>query len=291
MNFVNAKQNLLRLVQKELAVKMSISVVLALISCLSAFELNGFINEQHPWQYDFSQGGEDWQGMCQTGHLQSPIDLAADPSKPDQYRVVTATNSTLRPYRVNAYPVARNATMTIPETKWLNLELFDTTITETVGDQELVHTLAGFRFLAPAAHPINGLRYPVAIHFPYVLRQPDERLYQSLYVNINFQEGAHSVFMESFLNNSDTLDMSLLFPPSGIIDDYFYYVGSVYLEFQECFEPRPWLIPNYILEASYEQIQYWQDLYVNDYNFSQGHGNVREVQPLDSHVIYHYVAR
>lgn len=264
-------------------------VLWAYFTLAIGLELNGYIDVQNDWQYDFSQGGNDWPGLCATGHFQSPIDLNEHPSNPAQYQVVTAANSTFRPLRVSTPPVLRNNTLTIVETKWTSIEIFDTTLTETVGDQEILHTFSGFRFLAPAPHPINGVRYPVAIHFPYVVRQPDGRIYQSLYFNINFREGEFSTFMESFLDYNETLNLSLLFPESGIIDDYFYYVGSTYLAFQECLEPRPWVIPNYILEASPEQIQYWQDLYVNNISYSNGHGNVRDVQPLRRQVVYHYV--
>lgn len=255
----------------------------------SGLELNGFINVQSPWPYTYFQGGSDWPGLCVTGHFQSPIDLNEHPSNPAQYQVVTAANSTFRPFRVYTNPVYRNNTIVMQDSRWLSLEIFDTTLIDVEGDQEIEHTLAGFRVLTPAPHPINGVRYPVGLHFPYVLRHPDGRIYQSLYFNINFQVGEYSPVMGFFIGDGDVLDVSLLFPESGIIDDYFYYVGSTYLAFQECLEPKTYVIPNYILEASQEQIDYWQDRYINNLNFSNGHGNGRDVQPLRREVVYHYV--
>ena len=63
------------------------------------------IEPQYP-PFTFGQEGRDWQGLCATAQLQSPIDIS------DAYsnlQIVTAANSTFREFRVITPPVQKSA--------------------------------------------------------------------------------------------------------------------------------------------------------------------------------------
>ena len=142
----------------------------------------------------------------------------------------------------------------------------------------------------PSEHTYNGLRYPLELHVVYGLTQPDGNVVPGVNFILPFREGRAHPFIEDLLEDDHTtIDLTPLFPSNGVVDDYYYYAGSVDVPWPDCWSPLVWYMPSYILEASPEQIQYFNDLYINDLSFSNGQGTIRALQPLENRPIYHFI--
>ena len=244
--------------------------------------MNGFADEQ-PDFFNFTtlHGGRDWTGWCATGHLQSPIDIDEHSSDPARFQVVTEANSTFGPLRTRTQPIPMSQldAESLPGFNvWL---VYNTELEETA--LGLSHTLGDIRVLTPSEHTLNGVRYPLSLMLLYVLRQPDTNYFPSLLLQLLFQEGHSSPLIDALISNEGEIDLSELFPSNGIVDDYFTYTGSSNVPVAMCREPYTWVIPNYILEASTEQISYWRTQYHSDT------GNARDLQPLGNRTIFHFV--
>jgi carbonic anhydrase len=143
--------------------------------------------------------------------------------------------------------------------------------------------------MVPAEHTFNGLRYPLELHMTYVMNHPSGNIYSGISFFLLYQEGREDPFLEDLINeNHTTIDVSPVFPSNGIVDDYYYYTGTVNLPWPDCW-PLSWVMPNYILEASPTQIQYFNELYIKNLTFSDGRGIIRALQPLNDILVYHYI--
>ena len=246
------------------------------------FTMNGFNDRFMPWQGPvFEQQGRDWDGACASGKAQSPIDITDYPDPPSLLQVVTASNSSFSPIYFE------------------NQE--DTMVMQFNGLYDMFYMIAGTsrmvnrgvateRVLSvvavetPAEHTMNGVRYPMSIILGYAGVLPNGDLIRGYQVSILFREGASNPGLAQFMSQS-RLDVSAFLPPDGVLDDYYYYVGS--FDAPPCWEGMPWIVSNYIVEASREQIAFFQDQY--GLQFPEGARGVRAVQPLNGRTIYHFV--
>lgn len=267
--------------------------LLSLLTVKAQFvlHLNGYEDEPiNPPKFDYFQGGRDWPGLCAYGHYQSPIDITPHTPTPEQFQVVSPANSTFRPLALDVYSVPRSEFYIADTGAFVAYMFFETSLTETSPKYDDVRlNLADFHLKTPAEHTINGMRYPMSMQVVWVYRQPDRNKYISTYMHLMFQEGRENPLLTQLIQNDTTIDVTSLFPASGVIDDYFYYIGSMSFPWPECLEPEAVVIPNYVLDAAPWQIDYWRDMYINNLTFSGGRGNARDVQPLYDRVIYHVV--
>ena len=134
---------------------------------------------------------------------------------------------------------------------------------------------------------MDGVRYPLELHVAFPPSNNSTDL-QAVIVGFFFQEGQANPVLQAMIDLR-SVDLSLLLPPGGVIDDYIAYIGSRGAPLPDCVEPQLYLFPNYILEASPEQVAYWTDRYVTDLSFSNGRGDVRDIQPLNGRTISHIV--
>jgi carbonic anhydrase len=108
-------------------------------------------------------------------------------------------------------------------------------------------------------------------------------------LEILFKVGKPNPFLQSLIEEDGEVSIASIIPSSGVVDDYYYYSGSVDLPWPDCWEPVTWYIPNYVVEASAAQIDYWTERYVQDLSFSNGKGSARDVQPLNNRTVYHFI--
>ena len=238
--------------------------------------------------FDFTEEGRDWPGqLCANYRFQTPIDIS------DVYsnlQIVTAENSTLREFQFDTPPMPQSDLFVQNAEGILIYWLASTTFRQEVLGQTQTQFMLEAHYMVPAEHTLNGLRYPLELHIAYGLSHPDDRIVPAFNFILLFQEGRTEPFLDDLLNpNHTTIDISPLFPPGGVVDDYYYYTGSVNLPWPDCWGPFSWVLPNYILEASPEQIQYFNDIYINDLSFSNGNGIIRSLQPLNDRPVYHYI--
>jgi carbonic anhydrase len=243
--------------------------------------------ELHYPSFNFSQEGRDWQGLCATAPLQSPVDIS------DAYpnlQIVTAANSTFREFRVITPTVQKSEIYQLNIQGMLVDWIFSTSLEQEIFGNMITQTMYEVHFTVPAEHTYNGLRYPLELHVVYGLNQPDNSVVPGVNIILLFREGRAHPFVEDFINsNHTTIDLTPLFPSNGVVNDYYYYVGSVDVPWSDCWFPFVWFMPNYILEASPEQIQYFNDIYINDLSFSNGRGVLRALQPLRNRPTYHFI--
>ena len=143
-------------------------------------------------------------------------------------------------------------------------------------------------FQTPAEHTINGYQYPLGVQLIYAGAVAGGMMTGGYQVYVLVREGARNPAFDQLMTQQQ-LDVSYFLPPGGLLDDYYFYMGSYNMPVPDCVENMPWVISNYIIEASQDQIQYFQDQFINDISFSGGVGNAREIQPLNGRTVYHFV--
>ncbi len=252
-------------------------------------DMNGLIDAEPTLKpFNFTQEGRDWPGiMCSSSRYQTPIDIADSYSN---LQVVTAENSTFREFHTSTPPFSRSE-LSIQDAEGLLVYWFVRTgISQEVLDQTIKQSLLEVQYMVPAEHTFNGLRYPLELHMTYAMNHPSGNIYPGFDFFLLYQEGREDPFLEDLINeNHTTVDVSPVFPSNGIVDDYYYYTGTVNLPWPDCWGPFSWVMPNYILEASPRQIQYFNDLFIQNLTFSNGRGIIRSIQPLNDRPIYHYI--
>jgi len=243
--------------------------------------LNVFLSESGP---NYRLSGRDWSGLCQTGREQSPINLRtfSDPS----FEVMTETNSSYAPLRLTNVLV----NPVVADLNFLNLYwIYDTDMVSTqVLTMDVEQILSSLIMHAPSEHTIDGIQYPLSVQLMYSnVVVGGNAVGGGPNMEIFFREGRRSVFLDQLINE-DPIDLTELFPSEGLLDDYFSYMGSWNFP-AGCPEDMPWVVPNYAVDAASDQIQYFTDLYVNNFNFTDGRGNARATQPLYDRIVTHFV--
>ena len=251
--------------------------------------MNGWTDQQPDIiPVDYTIGGRDWPGQCSYGRFQSPVDITDYPENPQQLQVVSAGNSTFGPYVAHVWPIPTSSLDRIQAGGFVTWMTFDTLLTETFNGISLNQTLLDVRITTPAEHTINGIRYPLALHMVYAVRHPDTNYFTTAFLQVMFREGARSQLLDTLENMEGDADFSEAFPEDGVIDDYYTYAGSINVPLPTCQESYTWIIPNYVKEASSDQIALWQGRYMSP-DYYSGHGNYRDTKPLGNRMIFHYV--
>lgn len=226
--------------------------------------------------FNYNQRGADWAGRC-NGFMEQQMPIALNTSS--FFPASDNEDSHFRPVTLALEPIGTDFLVNTVSGVDDIYVMRGTAIHETPG-RNYYEFLQSMRVLTPAEHPIDGKRYPLELHLYFsVPRFDGELLLSSIYV-ILFQEGATANPLLTGLINGTDLDVTSVFPPSGVLDDYVYYTGSEDRPYSWCFPNMQIFIPNYVLDASREQIDYYQGLYVTNQTFSGGNGNIRDVQPI-----------
>lgn len=254
----------------------------------STLYMNGFVDSY--WGiidvfddgYDYRLGGNDWPGLCQTGREQSPINLRTFPDP--SFQLVSPQNSSFQPL-LFANPLTTPAVMDLGffNVYWL----YSGTVETDVGALESEQIIDSFALHAPSEHSIDGIKYPLSIQLMYTNVAAGGIPTGGYQVEVMYREGRRSALLDQLINE-DPLDMTELFPADGLLQDYFFYMGSWNYP-PGCAEEVTWVVPNYAVEAAYDQIQYFTDLYVNNLNFTEGRGTARVIQPLYDRIVSHFV--
>jgi carbonic anhydrase len=223
---------------------------------------------------NYALGGLDWGGDCATGQSQSPIDILTSETFPISDPYFSAVSLDIPPQLMPLQDF------------WLPYYFATNgTVMAVLNEVPLEQYLGVMHFNLPSAHTIDGLRYPLELHASFFPADSSDPVKGSS-LAILFQEGAHSSFLDSYLNSA-IVDYSLLIPSP--IEDYFYYSGS--REIPDCTEPNLHVIPNQVFEASVDQISaFASGPYAAPFAEAEYHGMYRNTQPLNGRIVYHRVS-
>lgn len=229
--------------------------------------LAGSAMAQTHWGYQGDYAPENWGKMsdaqtCSTGKTQSPIDIFD-----------SRTNHKLPPLKFDY----RHADIKQIVDNGHSLQFnFDSNSHLTYNNK--TYTLVQFHAHEPAEHTINGIRYPLELHFVHQAAD-----HSNLVVAVFVQEGQQnsyfeklSVFKKLAKNGSENTD--ILFNPEHLYPhnhSYYRYTGS--LTTPPCSEPVTWILFRQPITLSIAEIaEIAQYLPKN---------NNRPVQPLNNRII------
>ncbi|WP_370387710.1 carbonic anhydrase [Snodgrassella alvi] len=234
--------------------------------CLTLGLASSAMAQTH-WGYQGDYAPENWGKMsdaqtCSTGKTQSPIDIFD-----------SKTNHKLPPLKFDY----RHADIKQIVDNGHSLQFnFDSNSNLTYNNK--TYTLVQFHAHEPAEHTINGIRYPLELHFVHQAAD-----HSNLVVAVFVQEGQQnsyfeklSVFKKLAKNGSENTD--ILFNPEHLYPhnhSYYRYTGS--LTTPPCSEPVTWILFRQPITLSKAEIaEIAQYLPKN---------NNRPVQPLNNRII------
>ena len=236
--------------------------------------------------FTFANRGHDWTGLCAEGKRQSPIDIVTANTQ-----IVSQTNSSFSPLEWTLQSVQRSGVL---EEETFGLRIYASpanSVTQYINGREVSIGVLEYHILAPAEHLLNGIRHPFSVKVILTITHPDDSILIYLCMELFFKEGRPNAFLQSLIDTDGEVSVESLLPANHIMDDYFYYSGSADMPWPVCTEDIGWVIPNYVLEASPDQINYWASQYIGNLTISNGKGVIRDVQPLNDRVVYHFVSR
>lgn len=224
--------------------------------------------------FNYFQGGNDWGGQCvNSREQQTPISLNSSSFSP-----VSEDQSHFRPIRLSLEPIGanflpQNVSGTIDFYVMRGYAVYD------VPGRGYFEYILNLHVTAPAEHLVDGQRYPLELHIYLAVPRPDGQLIPSSIYAVMIREGSTANPLLAGLIAGEGVDLSTVFPASGVLSDYVYYTGSEDRPYPWCYTDIGVVIPNYVLEATREQISYYEEMYVTNLAFSGGRGNTRDIQP------------
>lgn len=226
------------------------SLLVALIS------VGGYANEHHSgphWDYD-AHGPACWGEFaqeCQTGHMQSPIDIKSGKHLPLKGSFILKMNEdvhTTADVVDNGHAIQANVNN---------------------GGKLVIdgreYTLVQFHFHGQSEHTIDGKQYALEGHL--VHKSADGHL---AVVGVMFTEGDNNPVLDNVLGG---IGRTIRIDPQDLLPDdkkhYYHYVGS--LTTPPCSEGVQWYVLKKPVTASKDQIKTMRDHYAH---------NFRPVQPI-----------
>jgi carbonic anhydrase len=239
---------------------LALGLLAALLPLRTSASDHGADAKPH-WTYDGESGPEHWGALsedfktCQSGAMQSPVDLKWSKSKPGGPVRFDYAASTLRvidnghTIQVNFAPGSR-----------VNLrgQWFD---------------LVQMHFHTASEHTIAGKAFPMELHFVH-----KNKAGKLAVVGVMFKEGNANPWIEKIWanipkeKNKETTVEAVAFNPENLLPPsktYYHYMGS--LTTPPCSEGVNWNVMNTPVEMSKEQIEKFRAIYAN---------NARPVQAL-----------
>ena len=226
--------------------------------------------------YTYGEGGRDWKGLCATGHSQSPIDIHL----PDTLPVSDPYFSSI------SFDIPIQIAPFVPFQAYHLFNLNNSTLWAVFNETpfQLIPLEVHIHF--PAAHLIDGRRHAGEMHISCFNPAVNETGIQEVTLVLLFREGNRSVLIDGLLNG-DPVDFSTLI--DSPIDRYFYYFGAREVPTPDCYEANLYAVVDQVFELTADQAETYlsQDPLAQQVN--AGHGEYREVQPLNGRTVYHRV--
>lgn len=252
-----------------------------LLLCLGSFFLFSSCKENEPdlpsctdihWNYDNSteEGPDHWGELCVDytecgGAVQSPVNIAGANDDASLKALEEVFSNTGTHIVNNGHTIQFNA---------------DAGTMLTYGG--VTYNLLQFHTHTPSEHTVNGVSYPMEVHFVH----KNDATGQLSVIGVLVSEGADNAFLEQFLHHLPATadakydDAALVYSIEDFMPankSYFTYNGS--LTTPPCSEIVTWLVLETPVEASHEQIEEIHAL---------EHSNNRPVQDLHGRTLKRY---
>ncbi|MCF8243784.1 MAG: carbonic anhydrase family protein [Saprospiraceae bacterium] len=228
------------------------------------------------WEYEGIDGPDYWEDICNSwdcgGNHQSPVNIIPPASR--------NLAKKLRFYWKNTATFIVNNGHTIQYNVDQPANLNEASYISLNGQK---FYLLQFHFHAESEHTVNGVHYPVEIHF--VHRNPIDG--QLAVVGVFIEEGNHNPFFDDIMTSwphdegdfasSDTYNPKVLMPAgyNSTYDAHFWWYGGS-LTTPPCSEIVNWMVWSTNIEASHEQIAEMEAIL---------HENYRPTQPLNNRLV------
>jgi carbonic anhydrase len=228
--------------------------------------------------FDYWQQGKDWNGTCQTGKKQSPINF-----KDSDLVIIDEQEPDLQVY-VNLDDEFEDFFITDEEKGTIALSRDFGKLTM----DDLDYKIINMHLHSPSEHQVNGDNYDLEIHL--VGQSKNGNLHV---IGIFFEIGKEeNEFINGVMERLDTgkttkFDSSWLLI-DGKQDDYYYYDGSVTgpIVNNDCVEGVRWTVMRNPVTISKEQFEFFDDRWANNQSFAGGNGNNRPVQKINNRKVY-----
>ena len=258
--------------------------ILTLLLIMVQFSLCSIIDENFNseaeivWQIDdidYTEGGDNWEGLCSNGTYQSPINIEMD-----KLSELQTTSMSF------AFPNLTEGLLSYQHGK---LEAGYTTGTieyETNRKMSKYKTIE-FNFHAPAEHSINDEEYDAEMHFKtHLLNDNNELLYLAVLLSENNDTKDNEFFEQLKLGdiNKNTTTMRIENADFIKLLEYvnethiFKYHGS--RTKPPCEEDVEWLVLRNSVPINPKQLDYFRNLWQNNPEFAEGRGNNRNRQSM-----------
>lgn len=235
--------------------------------CLSLGLATSAMAEQTHWGYQGDNAPENWGNLpdaqtCASGKTQSPIDIFDGKN-----------NKQLPALKFNYQHADIKQIIDNGHSLQFNFDA-----NSTFSYENKTYKLVQFHAHEPAEHTINGVRYPLELHFVHQAAD-----HSNLVIAVFVQEGKEnsyfeklSVFKQLVKNSSENTD--ILFNPEHIYPknhSYYRYTGS--LTTPPCSEPVTWILFRQPITLSKDEIE--------EISHYLPKNNNRPVQPLNNRII------
>lgn len=231
-------------------------------------------------RYDYNQRGDNWDGDCKVGHMQSPIDIK--------------TSSAFTSLDHKAYGNLKDidGAQLYYFHSILSVIYTEGRFTFVDKDEESHWKSVQFHFHAPAEHFVDGYIYDAEMHV--VLQNevdPEKLLVTAIFIQ-NDAEAKPSELIESLqLQNITEGDYKRNVKLNGFYQKFngattYTLRGS--LTFPPCSEVVRWVVIGEPLKVPQYQIDYLNKLWPHNDKFAHGYGNIRKVQDSNDRIIHSF---
>jgi len=236
-------------------------------------------------EWDYDEQGENWNMSACNGREQSPINIVTNKT--------TCLPSQVLKVRLNS-GFFDTEVLDNGHTYQVNGSI--SKILGTVSSGNLVpFEAAQLHFHAPSEHTIDGKRFDLEVHIVHTVA-PDYKFKDSLdrtYAVISIlYEADESVDNDPFLSaiESTSIGQDVKLNMKGLLNigtnpEYYGYPGS--LTTPPCSQIVNWFVLAKVQKMTPEQLEYFSQRWSENQKFAGGHGNNRELQPLNNRKISH----
>ncbi|CAG9334169.1 unnamed protein product [Blepharisma stoltei] len=225
-------------------------------------------------EFSYCQSGADWDGLCEKGDAQSPINIITDSITHEStgqgilltYTMIKAKGS----FTDHNYQVTGNFVTGV----------FNSNNSDITGYGKQFH------FHAPSEHTVNGVHYDLEMHSVQYNKTGSPIFVIGVLFQLNDKSND---FLEKVIDSYSiytNIDLSEAFDGEEDLINFYYYQGS--LTTPPCTEGINWFVWDKIQDVNQTQLDFFTSRWAGSSSFACGKGNNRLTQELHNRTVYRY---